>query len=157
MLGVATVLTLAGYSIVVSQPLAYLLFLSRAQQALSAPAFIELRQRINPVMNRRLPAIYLSTLAAAIWLLTLSWGSGHRSLAAAASVAILCLVLDLVLTVRGNLPINQAMDRWSTSDFPADWQAQRTRWFAAFRRRQVVLILGYLTLLVGVTGLVSAS
>ena len=53
----AMLLTLIGYTVVVSQPLAYIVAMTAAQRGLSAAAYIELRQRINAVMTKRLPPI----------------------------------------------------------------------------------------------------
>lgn len=58
----AILTNLLAYSVVVSQPLFYLVALTRAQRALSAPAWVELRQRIDAVMSRRVAVIYSITL-----------------------------------------------------------------------------------------------
>ncbi|HYD47460.1 MAG TPA: anthrone oxygenase family protein [Terriglobales bacterium] len=150
MLELSTFLSLAGYAVVVSQPLAYLVFLGPAQSALPAAAYIELRHGIDAAMNRRLPVIYLSTLAAVTLHLALSWnrGGGHLLLIL---MALLCLVADIALALRKNVPINQTIDSWSAADYPADWATYRARWFAAFRYRQIVMIAGFLSLLLGIT------
>lgn len=142
--------SLVGYAVVVSQPLAYLVVMTRAQRALSAAAFIELRQQINPVMTRRLPAIYLATLVAVLALLVLALRGPGWIMPVAAAVALLCLAGDIALMLRENVPINGVMDRWSTADYPDDWADYRAKWFAVFRIRQVVLLAGYLALAAGV-------
>ena len=140
---------LVAYALVAGQPLAYLVFLSSAQRALSAPAYIELRQHINPVMTRRVPVIYVAALVTGLMLLVLALRSRDGSVLATTTVALLCLVADVVLMLRENVPINGVMDRWSTSTYPDDWEAYRTKWFTVFGYRQVVLLVGFLSLLVG--------
>ncbi len=66
-----------------------------------------------------------------------------------AAVALLCLLLDLVLMMRENVPINGVMDRWSTTSYPEDWEQYRRRWFAVFRSRQVLLLVGFSSVLAG--------
>jgi hypothetical protein len=149
MLRTATLASLAAYSIVASQPLAYLVFMTRAQRALSAPAYLELRQRINPVMNRRIPAIYATALMAVLLLLVLSLRGGSWTGAVATAVALVCLVVDVVLMLRESAPINGVMDRWSTTAYPEDWADYRETWLAVFARRQVALVVGFSSLLVG--------
>ena len=149
MIRFAIIANLIAYSIVVSQPLAYILVMGKAQRALSAPAYIELRQRISPVMARRLPVIYLSTLGTTLLLLALSLGGGNWISIVTTTVAILCLVMDLVFMMRENVPINGVIDQWSTADYPDDWDDYRTKWFAIFAYRQVVLLVGFFSLLVG--------
>ena len=149
MIGIAIVATLVAYSIVVSQPLAYLVFMGSAQRALSAPAYIELRQCINGVMTKRLPVIYVIALATVILLLVLSLRTRNWNVLGASTVALLCLVFDVFLMLRENVPINGVIDRWSTTDYPEDWTQYRTKWFTVFAYRQVVLLVGFLSLVVG--------
>lgn len=149
MLSVVLIASLVAYALVVSQPLAYLVFLSSAQHGLSAPAYIELRQRINPVMTRRVPVLYVGTLLIELLLLVLAFRGQAWSVVAAATVALLCLIVDAVIMLRENGPINGVMDRWSTTAYPDDWQVYRAKWFAVFAYRQIALLVGFVSLLVG--------
>lgn len=149
MIPVALIASLIAYSIVASQPLAYVVFLGPAQRALSAPAYIELRQRINSVMNRRVPVVYLATVAAVVFLLALSLRSANWNVLVAATVALLCLFVDIVLMLRDNVPINSVVDRWSLTDYPDNWEDYRTRWFTGFGHRQFVLLVGFSSLVIG--------
>jgi len=148
-LEIAMLTTLVLFSFVVSQPFFYLVALGRASQTLSAPAYVELRQRINAVMNRRLSRLYGAALASALVLLGLALARGERLVALTTLVAILGLIADGVLAVRRNVPINTLMDGWTPADYPADWEAQRARWAEAFATRQRVLAVAYASLLVG--------
>jgi hypothetical protein len=149
MIRIAIITNLVTYSIVVSQPLAYIVVMGPAQRALSPAAYIELRQCINPVMTRRVPVIYLSTLATVLLLLVLSVRIGDRSGMATATIALLCLVIDILFMIRENVPINGVIDQCSTTSYPADWEHYRAKWFSIFAYRQVVLLVGFFSLLVG--------
>jgi hypothetical protein len=149
MIRIAIITNLVAYSIVASQPLAYIVVMSSAQRALSAPAYIELRQRINPLMSRRLPAIYLGALVVALSLIVASARFANWNVLVTTTIAFLCLVMDVILMMRENLPINAVIDRWSPTNYPEDWEGYRTKWFAIFAYRQVVLLLGFFSLLVG--------
>lgn len=146
---IAIVVNLLIYSTVVSQPLFYIVALTSAQRSMSGPAYIELRQRINAVMNRRVPLIYSTTLITMLVLLALSWRADDGRLLVTSVVALLCLVADVALMVRESVPINTVIDRWSTTDYPGDWDVYRRRWFAVFDVRQVVLLVGFVSLLIG--------
>ena len=149
MTDLALIANLFAYTIVVSQPLLYVVALTEAQLALSAPAYIELRQRINPPMTKRLPVIYLGTLATGVWVLVVALQNGERGVLVATAVALFCLVVDVVFMMRENVPINGVIDRWSTTDFPADWEEYRVKWFRIFRYRQVALLVGFASLVIG--------
>ena len=145
----AILTSIITYAVVVSQPLMYLVALTSAQRALSAAAYIELRQRINAVMTKRLGVIYLTTLVALLVLLVASWRISNWYLLVSTTVALLCLIVDVRFMLRENVPINGVIDQWTTTSYPEDWESYRARWFAIFRYRQVVLLLGFFSLLVG--------
>jgi hypothetical protein len=149
MVRIAIITNLIAYSVVVSQPLFYIVALGRAQRALSAPAYIELRQCINSVMTRRVSVIYSSALATGLLVLVLSLRLQNWSGLATATVALLCLVIDIILMMRENVPINAVIDQWSTTNYPEDWERYRTKWFGIFAYRQVLLLVGFFALLVG--------
>jgi hypothetical protein len=149
MIRIAIVTSLIAYSIVVSQPLFYIVAMGRAQRALSAAAYIELRQCINSVMTRRVPVIYLTTLATVLVVLVLSLRFRNGSGLVTATVALLCLVVDIYLMMRENVPINGVINQWSTTNYPKDWESYRTKWFEIFAYRQIALLVGFFALLVG--------
>jgi hypothetical protein len=150
MLGLTTFVTLVLFALVVSQPFFFLVALSRASGALSGPAYVELRQRINAVMNVRLLPLYGATLASTGLLAWLAFARDELLLGAAALAALAGLVADAILAVRRNVPINTQMDAWDPATPPADWEAQRARWREAFATRQAVLSIAYALLLAGV-------
>lgn len=149
MIRVAIFANLLAYSTIASQPLFYIVALTSAQRALSGSAYVELRQRINAVMNRRVPVIYLTTLVTTLVLLVLSWRAGASRVLITTIVALVCLVADLALMMRENVPINGVIDRWSPTDHPGDWDVYRSKWFAIFAYRQVILLVGFISLLIG--------
>lgn len=141
--------TLALFALVVSQPLFYWVALGAASDALPGPAYAALRQAINPVMNRRLLPLYGAALLSAVALCGLAAAHGQSALAAGTAGAIAGLVIDAVLAVRRNVPINMLMDAWDPASPPADWTEHRRRWRAAFATRQLVLAAAFASLLAG--------
>lgn len=149
MLDLALLVTLGLFAFVVSQPLFYWVALGRASTALSAPAYVELRQRINAVMNQRFPRLYGAAAVSAVVVLGLAVAEGASLVAVTTVVAIVGLVVDAVLAIRRNVPINAMMDGWAPGDVPADWEVHRARWSAAFATRQRVLGVAFASLLLG--------
>lgn len=150
MLAIATFAALVLFAFVVSQPFFWLVALGRASGALSGPAYVELRQRINAVMNVRLAPLYGATAASCAALAWAAFARGDGALGASALLALAGLPLDAILAVRRNVPINQQMDAWSPASPRADWESCRARWVAAFATRQAVLAIPYAALLAGV-------
>jgi len=93
--------------------------------------------------------IYLTALVTTVALLVLSWRARIWNVLITTAVALLCLAVDIALMTRENVPINGLIDRWSPTDYPEDWEAYRSRWFAIFGYRQVALLVGFISLLFG--------
>jgi hypothetical protein len=53
--------------------------------------------------------------------------------------------------LRENVPINSVVDGWSRTNYPADWESYREKWFAIYGYREVVLSIGFGSLLIGAT------
>ncbi len=151
MLELATIANLLTFSIVVSQHLFYAVALTTVSRALSAPAYVELRNAINAVMKRRVPLIYGAALATCVVVLALGVSREQGRLAVSTSaVGLLALLGDAGLMLRENVPINQVIETWTPTQYPADWATYRARWLALLRIRQIVLGIGFLSLLIGV-------
>ena len=149
MLRLSMLVNLIAYSTIVSQPLFYIVALTSAQRASSGAAYVELRPRTPPVMSRRVPLLSGTPLVTVLALLVLSWRAQSWNVLITTIVGFLCLLVDVVLMLRENVPINGVIDRWSIPGFPEDWKAYRDRWFAIFGYRQVALLLGFVSLLGG--------
>lgn len=149
MMRIAMLANLAAFSIVVSQPLFYLLALTEAQRGLSAAAYVELRQGLNRVMNRRLSVVYIAALVTSIVLLGLAYTAGSGLVLGTTALALLGLIADVAYMMRENVPINRVMDGWSPSDCPPDWHTYRDRWLGLFAYRQALLVVAFGSLLLG--------
>ena len=66
-----------------------------------------------------------------------------------ATIAFVALVADTLLTVKGNLPINDIINNWTADNIPANWADYRTKWFNIFQYRQIANITGFVSLLIG--------
>jgi uncharacterized membrane protein len=66
-----------------------------------------------------------------------------------AVVAFVCLVTDTMLTIRGNMPVNNEINRWSADNYPENWTDYRAKWLIIFRYRQIANITGFISLLIG--------
>lgn len=142
MITVTSWTSLVLLTIAVSQPLFYWLALGRATRQLSPTSYVELRQRINAAVTRRLTRLYIATLLSLLTLLTSAAFQAAWSLMLGAGIAAIALTTDALLATRLNVFINARMDAWSLSEVPNDWQLQRAHWDRAFAIRRVVLLAG---------------
>lgn len=151
MLTLVTVACVLAYAFVASQHFFFLFALGRVSLGLSGPAYAALRQQINAVITPRIMRLYPTTALIALALAGLGLLEGRGRLALGALVSAACLVVDLVLAVKGNVPLNTIMNGWRPDALPEDWPIVRARWHDVFTVRQVVLSVGFVALVVGVS------
>ena len=141
--------TLLTYSVVVSQPFMYILALKRVQLNLEANAYIELRKRIDTSMRANFTYVVYAALATnLLWVLANIKNPGSL-LFVTAAIAFVALVVDTLLTLKGNMPINAVINTWSADSYPENWADYRSKWLNLFQYRQIATIIGFVSLLIG--------
>lgn len=133
------------WMLLASQHAFYALGMAAAQRALSAPAYVELRNAIDDVLKRSLPPLYVATLVATVLAVLAAAGPGRRM----AVLALGALLVEAWLMLRRSVPINARMQTWSPAAPPDDWQRTRAEWLAVFRERQIAVAIGALATVLG--------
>lgn len=116
---------------------------------MEAAGYIELRKLMDAAFRARYKfAIYAAVLSNLA--LLIAAGKTYCSIFFVTScLAFFALVMDTLLSVKGNVPINKEINTWTTDNYPADWADYRTEWLQIFKYRQVVTITGFIILLAG--------
>ncbi len=141
--------TLITYSIIVSQSFMYILALKDVQLNLQAGSYTEIRKLIDTSMRGNFKYVIYAALLFSLLLVILNIKNPGSLVFITASIAFVALVADTLLTVKGNLPINDIINTWSADNIPANWTDYRTKWFRIFQYRQLANITGFVSLLVG--------
>ncbi len=141
--------TLLAYSMVVSQSFMYMLALKQVQLNLEAGPFIQLRQLIDASMTANFKYVVYTALLANLLLVILTVKSPRSWLFITAVIAFSALIVDVLFTLKGNLPINAIINTWSADRYPADWADYRVKWLNTFQYRQIANISGFISLLIG--------
>jgi len=110
---ITLLITLLAYSMIVSQSFMYILSLRRTQLTLGLHAYIEIRKRLDANMraNFKYP-VYLSLLGNLVLLVVTIQNPGSTIFITSA-IAFVALVADTLITVKGNLPVNDIINSWS--------------------------------------------
>lgn len=141
--------TLLAYGIIVSQSFMYILSLRYAQLNLSLTSYIELRKLVDASMRRRFRyPMYIGLLTNLILVIS-TIDDPSSLLFIAAAFAFVALVSDTMITVKGNIPVNDEINTWSAERYPANWADHRAKWLRFFQYRQIANISGFVALLVG--------
>ncbi|MEJ0055665.1 MAG: hypothetical protein WDN75_08475 [Bacteroidota bacterium] len=121
---------LLTYSIIVSQSFMYILALKNVQLSLNASSYTELRQLIDANMRGNFKYVVYAALLTSLVLVISTVRQPGSLLFITAAIAFLALVTDTLLTVKGNLPVNDIINTWTPDSYPADWKEYRDKWLS---------------------------
>ncbi len=141
--------TLIAYSIIVSQSYMYMIALKNVQTSMPANAYIEFRKLLDAGFRANFKFAVYAVLLANLILVAYTAKSPGSLLFITATIAFICLVTDVLLMMKGNMPINNLINTWSADDYPANWAMYRTKWLQVFQYRQLANIIGFISLLTG--------
>jgi hypothetical protein len=127
----------------------YILALKNVQLSLEAKPYIELRKLIDTSMRSNFKYVIYTALLANLLLVILTGKNPGSLLFITAAIAFIALVADTLLTVKGNLPINDIINKWPADSYPSNWAEYRGKWLDIFRYRQIANITGFVSLLTG--------
>jgi hypothetical protein len=141
--------SILSYSVVVSQSFMYILALKNTQLALGGSSYTEVRQLIDANMMTYFKYVVYVVLLANLLLVVVNFGTPMSLSFVTALIAFIALIVDTTLTLKGNVPLNHIINAWSPENYPASWKEIRQQWLVVFQYRQIVNILGFLSLLAG--------
>lgn len=141
--------TLSLYAVVVSQSVFYILALSNTMRNMQVAAYIESTKLLDKNLRSSSSTIYYFALTASILLTSFSITNPSGILFSCSVIALISLIIDITLTLRGTVPLNNVINTWTVSDHPSNWQEYRAKWFRYYQGRQVANITGFISLLAG--------
>ena len=142
-------ITFLLYAAVISQSFFYILAMSKVMKGMQVSSYIETRQLLDKNLRPNLGGVYYATLLASIALTALCVTNPSGLLFGCSIISLLALIVDLALTVKGNLPINREMNNWTIHSYPKNWNQYRRRWMSVYQVRQAVNLTGFIILLAG--------
>ncbi|WP_238428446.1 DUF1772 domain-containing protein [Frankia nepalensis] len=112
-----------------------------AMHSLPVASYITVKQAFDISYPKFMKPLQIAALVASLALTVTSGLMGDPPAATLAGLAFLSLLVNVIVTVRGDLPINIAMASWRPEQPPADWELQRSRWdrFNAIRTAAAVV------------------
>ncbi|HRI21236.1 MAG TPA: hypothetical protein PLA68_09775 [Panacibacter sp.] len=146
---ITLLLTLLAYAVITSQSFMYLLSLKYVQLKLNANAYTELRKLTDISMRANFKYVIYTALLANALLIILTIKTPYSIVFITVVLAFVCLIADIMLTLKGSLPVNDIINSWSVNNYPADWTEFRTKWFTVFKYRQIANIIGFSSLVTG--------
>lgn len=142
-------ITLLAYTMITSQAFMYILSLRQVQLNLTGNAYTEVRKLIDSSMRVSFRYVIYAALLANVLLVIITAKTPGSLVFISASIALLALIVEIVLTLKGNLPINDVINSWPVDGIPANWATFRDKWFSIFQYRQIASIIGLVSLVIG--------
>jgi hypothetical protein len=142
-------ITLLAYAIIASQAFMYILSLKQVQLNLGANSYTEIRKLIDISMRASFKYVIYAALLANLLLIIATVKTPASLVFITATIAFVALVAEILLTLKGNLPINDVINTWSADNVPANWTSFRDKWFTIFQYRQIASITGFVSLVIG--------
>jgi hypothetical protein len=142
-------LTLFAYTLIVGQSFMYIIALKNVQTSMSAGSYIELRRLLDASFRANFKyAVYAALLFNLLLVISTLKDPGSL-LCITSAISFIALVADVLITLKGNMPINDLINSWTAGSYPADWEFYRSQWLNIFKYRQLCNITGFTCLLVG--------
>ena len=142
-------ITLLMYAAVISQSFFYILAMSVTLKKMRAQTYIETRNLLTTNLQAPLQIVYYTTLSASVLLTAFCVVNPGGLLFITSLIALVALLADVVLALKGNIPLNKFINSWTSWDYPDNWQQYRAQWFNLYHIRQVLNITGFISLLAG--------
>jgi hypothetical protein len=142
-------ITLLAYAMIASQAFMYILSLKQVQLNLGAGSYTEIRKLIDISMRASFKYVIYAALLANLLLVIVTIKTPTSIVFISATIALVALIAEVMLTLKGNLPINDIINTWSADTIPANWEAVRQKWFTVFQYRQIASITGFVSLVIG--------
>ena len=142
-------ITLLMYAVVISQSFFYILAMSVTMKKMRAQTYIETRNLLTENLQAPLQIVYYTTLSASVLLAAFCVVNPGGLLFKTSLIALVALLADVLLALRGNIPLNKFINSWTSEDYPYNWRQYRAQWFTLYHIRQALNITGFVSLLAG--------
>jgi uncharacterized membrane protein len=142
-------ITLLMYAFVISQSFFYILAMSSTLKKMQAGTYIETRNLLTQNLQAPLQLVYYATLGASLLLTSFCVVNPGGWLFITSVIALVALLADVLLAIKGNVPLNKFINSWTAENYPENWKQYRSKWFTLYHVRQALNITGFVSLLAG--------
>lgn len=142
-------ITLISYSFLVSQSFMYIIALKNVQQNMQAASYLEMRKLLDKNFRKKYSWVVYTSLITSTTTMILCSMAPESLLFISVCIAWPMLIIDIIITIKGNMPINNIINSWSMENFPSDWRDYRSKWLFYFTQRQIATTVGYISLVTG--------
>lgn len=137
------------YLIITSQLLFYFIILSDALKQVSLENFLELRKMVDALMSTRFRVIYYSALILTLTVVVLTFKKPDSILFVTSVIALVCLIVDVTIAMKANVPINSLINEYTPGNTNHDWNSLRLEWLNFINIRAIFVVVGMVSQIAG--------
>jgi hypothetical protein len=142
-------LTILAYSVIVGQSYMYIVALKKVQTDLGGGSYIQLRKLLDANFRANYKYAVYAALVMSLLLVLINIKSSNSLLFIMAVISLTALITDLLLMMKGNMPINNLINTWTPVHYPDNWTEYRAKWLQVFFYREIATITGFISLVIG--------
>ena len=124
--------------------------LSRSMSSITASTFLEVGHTMIANLGGPMAVLFPAALVSAIPVLFMLYRRHRRGSFYLLLAGAVMLEVALVITLSVNVPIDNAIARWTVDTLPPDWTSIRNRWESYHAARTFVSLAGFGSALAGV-------
>ena len=117
--------------------------LSRSMSAITAATFLEVGHTMIGNLGGPMAVLMPATLVSVAPVLVALYRRRRRASLLLALAGVGSLAVALVITLVVNVPIDDAIARWTVDTLPSDWSSIRDRWEAFHAARTFISLAGF--------------
>jgi hypothetical protein len=117
--------------------------LSRSIRSITAPMFLEVGRTMIANLGGPMAVLMPTTLLSAVPVLIGFHRRQRRTAFRLGLAGVGLLLVALVITLTVNVPIDNAINRWTVETLPADWRSIRDRWEVFHTLRTFACLAGF--------------
>lgn len=148
--GIISFICTLFYCGIVAQSISYIISLRDVQQKMNAAEYISFRKVTDKNFRARFAFVVYGALLSNLFLIIVSIINFNSILLLVSAISFICLVVDTWFTLKGNMPINNALNTWTIENHPPDWKTYRAKWLEYFSYRQIANLTGFTFLIGGI-------
>ena len=134
--------------VIAGQAFFYLIGGTAGVRNVSVGSFIEQRKAIDPVIAPILKILYPLCAITGVLVLILLRQQFYSLTFLLSALALLLVLVDMAVAVKGEVPINQQVIGWTAIAHPDNWATVRDQWLTYMHWRQGCSITALLCLLI---------
>lgn len=136
------------YFLVAVQLTYYVYLMGDALKLVNIASFLDERRIVHPMVLHKHKAVYYLTLFLSLLVIAISLRY-DRFTSITYTIAFICLVTEVIIAVKGNGPLNELVQQFSSHESVHNWEEIRSEWIRLIKLRGYIILVGMTAIFAG--------